>query len=32
MIYSPAGVITAGVSLVLVGSRIPRLPSNDLNR
>jgi hypothetical protein len=24
MIYTPAGVIAAGLSLVLVGSRIPR--------
>lgn len=30
MIYHPAGVIVAGVSLILVGSRIPRLPSDDV--
>lgn len=32
MIYSPAGVIVAGVSLILVGSQIPRLPSGDVDR
>lgn len=32
MIYSPAGVIAAGVSLFLVGSQIPRLPSGDVDR
>jgi len=29
MIYSPAGVITAGVSLFLVGQQIPRRPAGD---
>lgn len=28
MLNGPAGVITLGVSLILVGSRIPRLPSD----
>lgn len=32
MIYSPAGVIVAGVSLILVGSQIPRLPVGDVDR
>jgi len=29
MIYSPAGVITAGVSLFLVGQQIPRHSADD---
>lgn len=32
MIYSPAGVITAGVALILVGSQVPRRPSGDADR
>lgn len=32
MVYSPAGVIAAGASLILVGSQIPRLPSGDADR